>query len=120
MPHMITIYLSILILLFIMSQFIHPSIKNKKQQLNCKYRRRYCFILLIFLSFIFILIINSTTKPPLAILYCLFASALLLLSIIDLLTYEIPIQINLFIGILGIVRILIDPANLKSYLIGFF
>ncbi|WP_148401668.1 prepilin peptidase [Clostridium sp. Marseille-P299] len=54
------------------------------------------------------------------ILYCLFTTALLLLSIIDLKTYEIPIQINLFIGALGIIRILTDPAHITSYLIGFF
>lgn len=75
----------------------------------------YCITLLFYL-----LIYKCITHPPLAILYCLFTSALLLLSIIDLLTYEIPIQINYFIGILGIVRILTDPANLMSYLIGFF
>lgn len=75
----------------------------------------YCFTLLINLLFY-----KHFLHLPLAILYCLFTSALLLLSIIDLLTYEIPIQINYFIGILGIVRILTDPANLMSYLIGFF
>lgn len=72
------------------------------------------------LMLLFLLIFKHTPHPPLAILYCIFTSALLLLSIIDLLTYEIPIQINYFIGILGIVRILTDPANLMSYLIGFF
>lgn len=54
------------------------------------------------------------------IIYCLFTTALLILSIIDLITYEIPIQINLFIGALGIIRILTDPAHITSYLIGFF
>lgn len=120
MPPKIPIYFLLSILLFAMNQIIHTSIKNNIQQLDTKYRYRLRFIPLTFLSFMFVLIVNKTNHPPLAILYCLFTSALLLLSIIDLLTYEIPIQINLFIGILGIVRIAIDPVNLMSYLIGFF
>lgn len=120
MPPKIPIYFLLSILLLVMNQIINKSIKNNTQQLDRKYRYRLRFIPLTLLCFMFILIINKTTHLPLAILYCLFTSALLLLSIIDLLTYEIPIPINYFIGVLGIVRILTDPANLMSYLIGFF
>lgn len=120
MPPKIPIFFHLSILLLVMNQIINTSIKNNIQQLERKYRYRLRFIPLTLLCFMFVLIINKTTHLPLAILYCLFTSALLLLSIIDLLTYEIPIQINYFIGVLGIVRILTDPANLMSYLIGFF
>lgn len=120
MPPKIPIYFLLTILLFAMNQIIHTFIKNNTQQLDRKYRYRLRVTPLILLCFMFVLVVNKTAHPILAILYCLFTSALLLLSIIDLLTYEIPIQINYFIGVLGIVRILTDPANLMSYLIGFF
>jgi leader peptidase (prepilin peptidase)/N-methyltransferase len=54
-----------------------------------------------------------------SILYCLLASALLVLSVIDWRTYEIPIEINIFILVLGIVRAVTDPKNWILYLLGF-
>lgn len=54
-----------------------------------------------------------------AILYCLLASALLVLSVIDWRTYEIPIGINIFILVLGIVRVITDWTNWFTYLLGF-
>lgn len=54
-----------------------------------------------------------------SILYCLLASALLVLSVIDYYTYEIPFGINIFIGVLGVIRIGLDPGNWSQYLIGF-
>ncbi|MGN1084696.1 MAG: prepilin peptidase [Lachnospiraceae bacterium] len=54
------------------------------------------------------------------ILYCLFASALLVLSVIDFRTYEIPFGINVFIGILGAVRLCTDLGHWYLYVIGFF
>lgn len=54
-----------------------------------------------------------------AILYCLLASALLVLSVIDWRTYEIPVGINIFILILGILRVITDYRNWWNYLIGF-
>lgn len=53
------------------------------------------------------------------ILSCLLTSALLVLSIIDFRTYEIPALINLFIGILAIVRVILDYKNTSQYLFGF-
>jgi leader peptidase (prepilin peptidase)/N-methyltransferase len=47
------------------------------------------------------------------------ASALLVLSIIDFRTYEIPFSINIFIGILGIIRVIQDYNHWLTYLIGF-
>lgn len=54
-----------------------------------------------------------------AVLYCLLASALLVLSVIDWRTYEIPVGINIFILILGILRVITDYRNWRNYLIGF-
>ena len=55
-----------------------------------------------------------------SILYCLMASALLVLSVIDWRTYEIPFGINVFIFVLGILHIAIDYTNWLAYVIGFF
>ncbi len=50
--------------------------------------------------------------------YCLLASALLVLSVIDFRTYEIPFGINLFILALGLIRVGTDYRNFLTYLIG--
>jgi leader peptidase (prepilin peptidase)/N-methyltransferase len=54
------------------------------------------------------------------LVYCLLASALIALSVIDFRTYEIPFGINLFIAVLGLVRIFTDITNWLDYAIGFF
>lgn len=54
------------------------------------------------------------------LLYCLMASALLALSVIDFRTFEIPAGFNVFIAGLGLVRVLTDLSNWKEYAIGFF
>lgn len=54
-----------------------------------------------------------------AVLCCLLASALLVLSVIDWRTYEIPIGINIFILMLGILRVITDYRNWWNYLAGF-
>lgn len=54
------------------------------------------------------------------LLYCLLASALIVLSVIDFRTYEIPFGINVFIAGLGLVRSLTDLSNWAEYVIGFF
>ncbi len=68
--------------------------------------------------YVWIVVLHGFAIPSL--LYCLCASALLIISIIDWRTYEIPPGCNLFIGILGIFRILIDPARWLEYVLGFF
>lgn len=56
---------------------------------------------------------------PISVIYCLMTSALLVLSVIDFRTFEIPFGINLFIGILGLLRVGLDGANWTDYLWGF-
>ena len=53
-----------------------------------------------------------------SLLYCLLTSALIVLSVIDFRTYEIPLGINLFILALGLIRVALDYHNFLSYLIG--
>lgn len=53
-------------------------------------------------------------------LYCMMASALLALSVIDFRTYEIPLGFNLMIAALGLIRVLTDLSNWSEYVIGFF
>lgn len=55
-----------------------------------------------------------------SILYCLLTSALIVLSVIDFRTFEIPFGINIFIFVLGIIQIIIDFGNWLNYLLGFF
>ena len=54
------------------------------------------------------------------ILYCLCSSALLALSVIDWRTKEIPIGFNIFILLLGLVRLITDLGNWSQYVIGLF
>lgn len=54
-----------------------------------------------------------------SILYCFLFSALLVLSVIDVRTKEIPFGINLWILALGAVQLVIDRTHWTSYGIGF-
>ncbi len=53
------------------------------------------------------------------LLYCLAFSALVALSVIDFRTYEIPVGFNVFLLILGLIRLITDYRNWISYVIGF-
>lgn len=53
-----------------------------------------------------------------SLLYCLLFSALIVLSVIDFRTYEIPVGINIFILTLGLIRIVTDLSHWFSYGIG--
>ncbi len=54
------------------------------------------------------------------LLFCLCSSVLIVLSMIDLRTYEIPVGCNIIIGILGLIRIATDIEHWYNYVIGFF
>lgn len=53
-----------------------------------------------------------------AVIYCLCASALLALSVIDFRTYEIPLGFNICIGLLGVIHLFLHRTQWKEYLIG--
>ena len=52
------------------------------------------------------------------LLYCLLGSALIVLSVIDFRTFEIPVGVNIFILTLGLVRVITDYTNWLEYGIG--
>lgn len=55
-----------------------------------------------------------------ALLYCLLASCLIVISVIDWRTFEIPIGCNIFILVLGVIQVLFDLPHISTYVIGFF
>ncbi|MED9902600.1 MAG: prepilin peptidase [Lachnospiraceae bacterium] len=70
-------------------------------------------------GFLYILVLSVCGLSIESLLYCLAGSALLALSVIDFRTYEIPVGFNIFIGALGMVRVITDYTNWSLYLIGF-
>ena len=55
-----------------------------------------------------------------SVLFCACASTLIVISMIDFRTYEIPFGCNLVILALGAVRLILDLPHWYSYVIGFF
>lgn len=55
-----------------------------------------------------------------SVLFCFVASALIVISVIDLRIYEIPEKINLFLFVIGLIRVGLDFRNWGLYFIGFF
>ena len=53
-----------------------------------------------------------------SLLYCFLFSALIVLSVIDFRTYEIPLGVNLFILTLGLIRVVTDLSEWFSHGIG--
>lgn len=53
-----------------------------------------------------------------SVIYCFMASALLVLSIIDWRTFEIPFCLNVFLFGLGVAAVVLDRGNLVDHLIG--
>ena len=52
------------------------------------------------------------------LLYCGLSSALIALSVIDFRTYEIPVGFNVFILVLGTIRVVTDYHSWPEYIIG--
>ena len=71
-------------------------------------------------AILYVIIVISHGWNMESILFCLCASALLALSVIDWRTYEIPLPFNIFIGCLGLIRICFDLSHWSSYVLGFF
>ena len=69
---------------------------------------------------LWLLIVFILGFTPYAMLACLLASSLIVLSIIDIRTREIPAGINIFILILGIAATILDLRNFMPHLIGLF
>lgn len=71
-------------------------------------------------GFLWLIIVSVCGIRIETVLYCIMASSLLALSVIDFRTYEIPIGFNLMIAVLGLVRVLTDLSDWTEYAIGFF
>lgn len=85
----------------------------------CKTKLSSQYPLVEFLNgFGYALIVIANGVNLTSILYCLCTSALLALSVIDWRTFEIPAAFNIFIGILGIIRLLTDLEHWYIYAIG--
>lgn len=74
---------------------------------------------LIFLKFIDLYNLDLISLLD-SLIYCLLFSALLVLTVIDWRTFEIPLGINIFILVLGIVHLFMDLDNWLEYVIGLF
>ena len=70
------------------------------------------------LIYVWIFMVNGVNLE--SILFCLCASVLIVIGMIDWRTYEIPFGCNVIIGILGIVRVILNLAHWYDYVIGFF
>lgn len=66
--------------------------------------------------YIIIFLVNDFSF--LSIIYCLMSSALLVISVVDWRTYEIPLSCNLFLLGLGIIVCLMDFQNFMDHLVG--
>lgn len=55
-----------------------------------------------------------------SVMYCVLISILIVISVIDFRTYEIPPVLNGIIGVLGIIQVIINKDNWLNYVIGFF
>jgi len=69
-------------------------------------------------GFLYVIVVAACGVSIEALLYCLLVSALIVLSVIDFRTYEIPVGINYFIAVLGVARVATDYTNWLQYLIG--
>ena len=70
------------------------------------------------LLYIGLYLVNGLSVETL--LYCLCTSALICLSVIDWRTKEIPFGFNLFIFLLGLIRLFTDIGDWSQYVIGLF
>ena len=88
---------------------------------NCKTKLSVQYPLIELLhGLIYVWIFMAKGFQPESILFCICASVLIVISVIDWRTYEIPFGCNIIIGILGIVRVFLNLAHWYDYVIGFF
>ena len=88
---------------------------------NCKTKLSVQYPLIELLNgLIYVWIFMAKGFQPESILFCICASVLIVISVIDWRTFEIPFGCNIVIGILGIVRVFLNLAHWYDYVIGFF
>lgn len=87
--------------------------RNCKEKISIQYP---LIELLNAVGYVWIFIHNGRNMD--SILYSLMYSTLLVLSIIDMRTFEIPIELNYFLGVLGILHLAMHLKDWRTYLIG--
>lgn len=71
-------------------------------------------------GFLYLWIIAACGLKIDSILFCLCTSVLIVITVIDWQTYEIPLGCNILIGALGAARLLLDLAHWYDYVLGLF
>lgn len=74
----------------------------------------------LFNGILYLLVVTVKGFTLVSFIYCLMASALLVLAVIDFRTFEIPFGINVFLLTLGLIHIGVDYTNWLTYVIGPF
>ena len=69
---------------------------------------------------LYVLVFCIFGMTPQSFIYCALTSVIIVISVIDFRTYEIPLGCNIIILILGIVQVFIDLPHMSQYVIGFF
>ena len=69
---------------------------------------------------LYVLVFCIFAMTPQSFIYCALTSVIIVISVIDFRTYEIPLGCNIIILILGIVQVFIDLPHMSQYVIGFF
>lgn len=95
--------------------FLGGKCRKCKTKLSCQYP-----IIEAVNGFLYVLIFAVNGLNIESGIYSLMASALLVLSVIDFRTYEIPFGINIFIFVLAVIHMILDLKHWSSYAIGFF
>lgn len=79
-----------------------------------------CYLSVMVLNgILYVLVFSIYQWTYLSVIYCLSVSALIVLSVVDYKIYEIPSNLNLLLGFLGVVRLVMDISNIWTYLLGF-
>lgn len=98
--------------------FSYLSLKGRCRKCGEKISLQYPLVELMNGIF-YVLVFNTYGLTLESILFVLLTSSLIVLSIIDFRTYEIPVGINRFILILGMLRVIFDYKHVTDYIIGF-
>lgn len=67
---------------------------------------------------LYVIVFMANGINAFSIIYCLMSSALLVITVIDERTFEIPLCLNIFLAGLGIVMCILDASHLAEHLIG--
>ena len=95
--------------------FLRGKCRKCKTKLSCQYP-----IVEAVNGFMYVLIFAVNGLNVESGIYSLMASALLVLSVIDFRTYEIPFGINVFLFVLGVIRCVFGKGDRGTLMIGFF